>query len=352
MSVSNRLRIDSQFTMDDLAAELGLSKSTVSRALSGSGRIGAETRERVKACAEKHGFRPNLVAKALAGQKTMNIAAVLPLESASSQMMFYHECLSGMVVRASEDAYSILVTMAQADDTSALEELIRNRKADAVVLTQLKHDDKNVALLREADMPFVVIGSGAGDDVAQVDSKMQESCAAFALKCASGLHDGDKVLFVCGSLDVEANNKRLSGFLSAMESAGIESLRYAVCTELADLQQDANLKQWRLMLCSDDVVCLALLEMLRREGIAVGSDVLVASFHDSVLLEQSVPAVSALRVDARTLGSTAAVTALKMLSGAEFAQASFVDCSFQLRASTGSVDSSVTANDNDSRRLA
>ena len=81
--------------MDDIASELGLSKSTVSRALAGSDRISSETKERVNECARKHGFRPNLVARALAGQKTLNIAVVLPFEANAARMLFFHECLSG-----------------------------------------------------------------------------------------------------------------------------------------------------------------------------------------------------------------------------------------------------------------
>ena len=89
MNMSNRLR-NSIYTMDDIAQELGLSKSTVSRALSDSGRISLATREKVQAFAKEHGFKPNLVARALAGQKTLNIAAVMPLEATALQMMFFH----------------------------------------------------------------------------------------------------------------------------------------------------------------------------------------------------------------------------------------------------------------------
>jgi DNA-binding LacI/PurR family transcriptional regulator len=63
--------------MYDIALELGLSKSTVSRALSDSGRISIETKEKVRACAKKHGFKPNLVAKALAGQKNYFLIKLL-----------------------------------------------------------------------------------------------------------------------------------------------------------------------------------------------------------------------------------------------------------------------------------
>ena len=318
--------------MDDLATELGLSKSTVSRALSGTGRISAATVQRVKDCAERNGFRPNLVAKALAGQKTLNLAAVMPLEATAAQMMFFHECLSGMVTCCARAGYSVLVCMTVNDDTLPLQDVLQNHKADAVILTQLRHDDKNAALLQRENVPFVVIGSG--DGVVQVDSKMVESCTEFTRQCVAKVADGGNVLFVCGSLDVQANNNRLSGFLSAMEDAAFAKNQYAVCTDVSDVETDLGVKDWNLILCSDDVVCIRVMDALKAQGARIGKDVMLASFHDSVLLESSSPAVSALRVDAFTLGEKAADVALTMLNDEPFAKKNYVDCSFQWREST------------------
>lgn len=59
---------DKIYTIDDIARELGVSKTTVSRAISGKGRISKETRERVFAFIEEHDYRPNVVARACAEQ--------------------------------------------------------------------------------------------------------------------------------------------------------------------------------------------------------------------------------------------------------------------------------------------
>ena len=333
--MSNRLR-NSNYTMDDIAQELGLSKSTVSRALSDSGRISLATREKVQAFAKEHGFRPNLVARALAGQKTLNIAAVMPFEATALQMMFFHECFSGIVTKASEYGYSVLVCMTKPDDVSILKSAIENRKIDAVILTQLKHDDENVKVLQKSALPFVVIGSGAGERAIHVDSRMKENCADFTVACVSRLMDGSQVLFVCGSLDVEANNNRLSGFLSGMESDSLKekSLQYAVCTEASDMADEISLNSWQLILCSDDVVCLQVLEILQEKNIAIGTDVKIASFHDSVLLETHVPSITALKVDAFALGEKSSELALKAVQGEDCENVNYVDCSFMMREST------------------
>lgn len=67
------------YTIEDIARELGVSKTTVSRAISGKGRISQATRERVMQFIEAHDYRPNVMAKGLAQRKTYNIALLLPV---------------------------------------------------------------------------------------------------------------------------------------------------------------------------------------------------------------------------------------------------------------------------------
>ncbi len=65
-------------TIADIAQELGVSKTTVSRAISGKGRIGEGTRNRVLQYIEAHNYSPNVMAKGLAQKKTYNLGMTLP----------------------------------------------------------------------------------------------------------------------------------------------------------------------------------------------------------------------------------------------------------------------------------
>ena len=60
-------------TIADVAEALGVSKTTVSRAISGKGRIGEATRKRVLDYIEEHDYKPNVIAKGLAQSKTYNL---------------------------------------------------------------------------------------------------------------------------------------------------------------------------------------------------------------------------------------------------------------------------------------
>lgn len=78
--MNNNSGNDKTMTIHDVARELGVSASTVSRAISGKGRIGAATRDRILDYIEEHGFYPNAAAQSLAQSKTNNICPYPALE--------------------------------------------------------------------------------------------------------------------------------------------------------------------------------------------------------------------------------------------------------------------------------
>lgn len=63
--------------LGDIADALGVSKATVSRAISGKGRVSAKTREKVRACIKELNYRPDMIAKSLSENKTYNIGIVM-----------------------------------------------------------------------------------------------------------------------------------------------------------------------------------------------------------------------------------------------------------------------------------
>ena len=107
---------DKIMTIHDVARELGVSASTVSRAISGKGRIGEATRERIRNYIDEHGFYPNAAAQSLAQSKTNNIAIILPEVKALVDMPFFHTCMYGVEEVAQANDYDVIVGY-RADDS-------------------------------------------------------------------------------------------------------------------------------------------------------------------------------------------------------------------------------------------
>ena len=95
----------SNLTIDDIARDLGVSKTTVSRAISGKGRISTDTRNKIIAYANKHHYRPSASAQGLAQRRTRNLLLVLP-DSDSSDL---HRTMRSVWESASKQSYSILL---------------------------------------------------------------------------------------------------------------------------------------------------------------------------------------------------------------------------------------------------
>ena len=124
------------YTIDDIARELGVSKTTVSRAISGKGRIGQATRERVLAFIKEHDYRPNVVARGLAQRKTYNIALLMLKDYVATEFLFFKDCMNGICEVASEYNYDIIISMIDGEDISQIQRLEANRKVDGIIVSR------------------------------------------------------------------------------------------------------------------------------------------------------------------------------------------------------------------------
>ena len=110
-----------KMTISDVAEALNISKTTVSRAISGKGRIGAETRRRVLEYIEEHNYKPSVIAKGLAQSKSYNIGWVMPSDYSVVDLPFFQKCLMGLLEMAAPVDYDVLVCTVSPDDMSQLE---------------------------------------------------------------------------------------------------------------------------------------------------------------------------------------------------------------------------------------
>ena len=140
-------REQNKITIGDVAEALGVSKTTVSRAISGKGRIGEATRRRVLEYIKENHYRPNIVAKGLAKSKTYNIGWVMPGDSNVTELPFFQRCMIGISEVAAAYDYDILLSMVFAHDISKLKSIVKNRKVDGIILGRTLIEDESISLL-------------------------------------------------------------------------------------------------------------------------------------------------------------------------------------------------------------
>ncbi|HBC88884.1 MAG TPA: hypothetical protein DCZ94_18225 [Lentisphaeria bacterium] len=158
-------------TRKDIAKAAGVSPSTVSRALSGSPLLPKKTIEHVTRIAAKLGYRPNILARRLASNRSFQIAFAVELWTGTRrgpiQMSYYSAILDAMVSEAFKRNYSVLVQPYTKDEESFVEHftnLIQTKHADGLVFAGLAIKSGIPAELTRRQLPFVVIGSKPGKD--------------------------------------------------------------------------------------------------------------------------------------------------------------------------------------------
>lgn len=325
-------------TIADIADALGVSKTTVSRAISGKGRIGSETRERVLKYIDAHNYTPNVIAKSLAQNKTYNLAVVMPGDYELIDLPFFQNCIMGIQEIASSFDYDMLLTVCNNADVTKLERIVRNRKVDGVILLRSFMDDVQVEYLQEKNVPFVITGSSNYKGVVQVDNDHRAACRE--LTSILLMKRMKKIALIGGNEEHVVTQSRLMGFKDAFADSGLavdESLIYMNLDNpvLLDGKLDDIIKrEVDCIVCMDDAICMEVLYKLRREGISVPDQIRVASFYNSSMLETHDPSITSLDFDAKELGMLVCRTLLDMIEGQKVQKKTLLGYEVRLREST------------------
>ena len=325
-------------TIADIADALGVSKTTVSRAISGKGRIGSETRERVLKYIDAHNYTPNVIATSLAQNKTYNLAVVMPGDYELIDLPFFQNCIMGIQEIASSFDYDMLLTVCNNADVTKLERIVRNRKVDGVILLRSFMDDVQVEYLQEKNIPFVVTGSSNYKGVVQVDNDHRAACRE--LTSILLMKRMKKIALIGGNEEHVVTQSRLMGFKDAFADSGTavdESLIYMNLDNpvLLDGKLDDIIKrEVDCIVCMDDAICMEVLYKLRREGISVPDQIRVASFYNSSMLETHDPSITSLDFDAKELGMLVCRTLLDMIEGQKVQKKTLLGYEVRLREST------------------
>lgn len=207
-------------TIKDIANLLGLSYSTVARALKDSYQISEETKEIVRKCANEHNYRPNLMAQSLKGKKSRSIGLLSPAIPNS----FFAEVISGMESVAYERDYKIIITQSfesQEREIKNLEHLSRHYIDGLLVsLSSETTNYSHFKKLSEQGVPIVFF-----DRITDVIKTHTVS-----VDNEGGSYNATKHMIECGytkighitsSPDLSITKERLAGYCKALQEAKI-----------------------------------------------------------------------------------------------------------------------------------
>lgn len=329
-------------TIDDIARELSVSKTTVSRAISGKGRISTATRERVLEYIQQCNYRPSAAAKSLAESRTYNLALVIPRSFIALDQPFVRESMSAICEEAFLQDYNILVCLSTDDSPASLLRTLDNRKVDGVILSRTVENDTLVDVMVQRGIPFATMGSlppsCRGSATVEADHDQIGACRAFSHQFLSG--GSGKVALLGNDMNYIVNQSRLSGFQQAADALGIPPedifLRAGLftrtqCASAVDELLEMGVHRFLAM---DNDICMQTVSRLSERSVSIPKQAQVASLYDSAQLTSHEPSISALQFDAAELGQVTCRELLRCLRREEYNPAPRLGYKICLREST------------------
>lgn len=339
-------------TISDMADALGLTKSTVSRAMNGYPDISEATQLRVKRMAEKLSYRPLSHAQAIKTGRTRSLGLVLQFSDHDAQRPFLAEFLAGLSSGAHSEGWTLTVASSDSHDDmiETFRALLRDGKADGFILPRAMRDDPRVKLLRDADVPFVLFGRQDDED----------GCAWFDILGEDAMRDAvahlvslghRRIGFINGGTRYAYAALREDGFRQGMREAGLNVDDDLIEQDAVTIADGAKATTRLLahgdaptaIVCAVDFAALGAYQAIDACGFQVGHDVSVVGYDGIPEGAHAQPMLTTFAVDNKVAGERLSRLLIRRIRGEqlsdlrETASAIFVE-----GASTGPVPRSNT----------
>ncbi|MGN6598648.1 MAG: LacI family DNA-binding transcriptional regulator [Actinomycetales bacterium] len=307
-----------------MAQQSGVSVSTASRALSGSSRISAATRERVRRVADALGYRPNAMAQGLRTNRSRLVGLVVTnLVNASFQ-----EIARVAQARLGAAGYQMVLVVTGGkpqEERSSLEALLEHGVDGLVAVVA---DARALSAVRTAGVPVVHLArrprQPVGDCVlgAETEGAREATCHLLEL-------GHRRIATVTGPTAVTSGAERLAGYRLALSEWGVpwrDELVHSVALDptagasaVATLLGLPSRQRPTALLLSNHEAAQGALPALREAGVAIPGDLSVMCFEDDALTRYWHPALTVMDNNAGRMGELAVSVLLDRIAGRDTA---------------------------------
>jgi len=310
-----------------LAEYLGLSKSTVSRALNGYSDVNPNTRDKVLRAAQEIGYRANPTAKRLASGKSRNVGIILPANSRMFVSPAFSKVLAGASTFLSKYEYQLIVTTISdwQEEEQVYFDSITSGLVDGLFIVRTRHDDQRISLLKKHQFPYVCHGFSPGfsdDSFVDVDNKQ----AFYELTKRQIELGHSQIAFLDAPIELTLSLARKQGYLQAMHEAHLTIDERWLLN--GDLNEGDAMKMTKeimslakrptSILCADDTMALGTIAACEELGYQPGVDVAIAGYGDYEHSRYTKPSITTLKYDAYAVGGEMAKLMLNKLENMQF----------------------------------
>lgn len=305
----------------EIARIAGVSRTTVSFVLNNirGKNISEDTRQKVLTVAEAMGYKPAESAVDTATSREGVVSLFVCHSDSAFSDAYIMRLLEGMEPALHKRRYDLRVVQFRVSRNDYAE-MARQKGFKGVILLNTHANDEGVARLKESGLPFVVIGSLPDADLSQVDIDNTGAAKRVAEYLLSLGHRNIGVIAHASEAFL-AVKSRLSGFLGALEDAGVGipegKIRFAHFSEESGYQAMCEMlaagKTPDAVFATNDMVAYGALRALEDAGFDVPRDVSVVGFDDDYMSRYTNPPLTTMTLPAEGIGRKAAEMLLRIM---------------------------------------
>lgn len=301
-------------TLKQIAKELDVSISTVSKSLRDSPEISEDTRLKVQAFAKLYNYKPNLIALSLKNRKTKTIGIIIP----EIVHHFFATVISGIEHVANEKGYNVIVTLSdESFDKEVINmEMLANGSIDGFIMslskeTQFRRDFHHISEVINQGMPVVMFDRVTNDiscDKVIIDDNLAAYEAVQRL-----IDSGFKNIALITTVDyVSVGKLRTDGYIKALKTNDIaidsdlilkiEDIDH--CTD--QIEQLIRNNKIDAIFAVNELFAVTAIKEAKMQGINVPEEMAVIGFTDGIISKYSSPSITTVGQNGIKMGNKAA----------------------------------------------
>ncbi len=327
----------------DIARQLGINVSTVSRALRGLNGVSPELKKKIEQMAEEGGYRPNPFATSLRYDTTRTIGVVVP------DIAFNHftHIIKRIESEAKKAGYMCIISDSNDSyecEKECLEHLVAMHvEGIAICLAQETTDYSHLQFVKDHHIPLVLFDRAADTEVSSVVINDVDS----ARQATHYLIDGGarRIAFLGGSNKMKQTSDRKHGYLEALRERNIPVRKELVkchdtsfnsgltdTMELLDLPEPPD-----AIVASHGQLALSAFHAIMSRKLRIPEDIAMIGYMSDWISEISSPRMSFVKQNPQEIGSKAFKLLLDQINGDESVRHTVVKARLEIRGSTKNV---------------
>jgi DNA-binding LacI/PurR family transcriptional regulator len=328
-------------TINDIAKMLGISKSTVSRALSEHSDVNAETRHKVLELARKLNYTPNALALNLKQQRTNTIGVLIP----ETVNRFFAKAIGGIQRVANLAGYNVMIC--QSDESFVTERSnlrsLLTAHVDGVLVSVSAETDRtdHFQVLLDKNIPIVFF-----DRISEElnTSRVYTDNYEIAFEGTEHLiNQGcQRIAIVAGPQNLYNSRNRLKGYMDALRKHNLPvKENYIVQSHfragsVEDYTRDLiNLPQRPdAIFAINDFAAIEMMHVIKKNGLRIPQDIAILGFNNETICRFVEPALTSIDMSAYDMGSEAAALLLAQIKGNREPQKKLIKSRLVIREST------------------